>query len=111
MSYLANLHYFSIIEFNSAVRHWQSESEKESSTSERPVYGADPYVIEEANDYVVQLKATGGTNINTALLEAIEVSKSALQKNNGLFPIIISLTDGQVWPRLSFFNLFFFCKI
>ena len=107
MSYWLNLDFFSIIEFNSNVRHWQSESEKEFSTSERPVYGAGPYVIEEAIDYAVQLEANGGTNINTALLEAIEVSKSALQKNNGLFPIIIFLTDGQVWPLTQLFNLLF----
>ena len=107
LSYWSNLDYFSIIEFNYDVKHWLSESEKESSTSERPVYGADPYVKEEAIDYVMELEATGGTNINTALLEAIEVSKSALQKNNDLFPIIIFLTDGQVWPLTQLFQFAF----
>merc|ERR1712038_1124684 len=86
--------YFSIIEFNSEIKHWQSKSEEET---DRPVYSAkEDVVLEAMTEYIVNLEAGGGTNINEALIEAIEVTKKAKSELpiNAL-PMIIFLTDGQ----------------
>merc|ERR1719461_1816782 len=86
--------YFSIIEFNSEIKHWQSKSEEET---DRPIYSAkEDVVLEAMTEYIVNLEAGGGTNINEALIEAIEVTKKAKSELpiNAL-PMIIFLTDGQ----------------
>jgi len=86
--------YFSIIEFNSEIKHWQSKSEEET---DRPIYNAkEDVVLEAMTEYIVNLEAGGGTNINEALIEAIEVTKKAKSELpiNAL-PMIIFLTDGQ----------------
>merc|ERR1712241_1283230 len=86
--------YFSIIEFNSEIKHWQSKSKEET---DRPIYNAkEDVVLEAMTEYIVNLEAGGGTNINEALIEAIEVTKKAKSELpiNAL-PMIIFLTDGQ----------------
>merc|ERR1719381_141815 len=90
--------YFSIIEFNSEIKHWQSKSEEET---DRPIYNAkEDVVLEAMTEYIVNLEAGGGTNINEALIEAIEVTKKAKSELpiNAL-PMIIFLTDGQPTVR------------
>ena len=68
--------YFSIIEFNSEIKHWHSKSAEEET--ERPIYNAkEDVVLEAMTEYIVNLEAGGGTNVNDALLEAIEVTKKA----------------------------------
>jgi len=96
---LSNLNeqdHFSIIEFATDVKHWQSLAEQEESTSEQPIYPANQFLIEEAIDYAVGLEATSSTNINDALLEALEVSSKAKRElKSNTVAIIIFLTDGQ----------------
>jgi len=96
LSNLNEYDHFSILEFDSNVTHWQSLAEQEAHMSTRPIYPASQSVIEQAIDYAVGLSAQGSTNINDALLEAIEVAKKAKDelKSNTL-AMIIFLTDGQ----------------
>merc|ERR1712038_1993461 len=84
--------YFSIIEFNSEIKHWQSKFEEKT---DRPIYNAkEDVVLEAMTEYIVNLEAGGSTNINDALIEAIEVTKKAKSEIDAL-PMIIFLTDGQ----------------
>merc|ERR1712183_240254 len=65
--------------------------------TDRPIYNAkEDVVLEAMTEYIVNLEAGGGTNINDALIEAIEVTKKAKSELpiNAL-PMIIFLTDGQ----------------
>jgi len=107
--------HFSILEFDSIVTPWLSPADLESQLplksqippldllkepveleKPRPIYQANEFLVEQAIEYAVGLEASGGTNINDALLEAIEVAKkgkSDLPENTT--PLIIFLTDGQ----------------
>jgi len=108
--------HFSIVEFDSSVKTWLSAEDKEIESSKtkaqlslgsnlteislvellRPIYEADENMIEQAIDYAVGLEASGGTNINDALLEAIEVAKKGkADLSDKSTPMIIFLTDGQ----------------
>merc|ERR1712038_828825 len=96
LSNLNEYDHFSIIEFATDVTHWQSLAEQEDSTSEQPIYPASQFLIEEAIDYAVGLEASGSTNINDALLEAVQVAKKAKgELKSNTVAMIIFLTDGQ----------------
>lgn len=107
--------HFSILEFDSIVTPWLSLEDVESqlpdvvhdvltgpattfpkSEQPRPIYQANEFLVEQAIDYAVGLEASGGTNINDALLEAIEVAKKGQSDlSDKTAPMIIFLTDGQ----------------
>jgi len=106
--------YFSIVEFDSSVKPWLSAEDGEIQSSKiealsdsnsteltiieppRPIYQASENMIEQAIDYAVGLEASGGTNINDALLEGIEVAKKGKEElSDKSTPMIIFLTDGQ----------------
>ncbi|MGQ9610606.1 MAG: VIT domain-containing protein [bacterium] len=71
---------FNIIDFSTSVRKFKP-SPVSAGTAE----------IQDALKYISKLEATGGTNINSALLEALRQIENAKKS----FNIIVFLTDGQ----------------
>ncbi|KAJ8269201.1 hypothetical protein COCON_G00118080 [Conger conger] len=79
--------YFSIIDFNHNVRCWSEEMVSGSSIQ-----------IDEAKQYIQDIKPSGGTNINEAILRAIHVLTKA--SNHGLLDsrsvsMILLVSDGD----------------
>jgi uncharacterized protein YegL len=102
LSDLKDQDHFSILTFNYGVSHWKSLEEKESEKPHKPIYKATEYLVEEAIDFVVELAADGGTNINDALVEAVEVVHDGQQLlTNQVTPSVIFLTDGQPTSGVS----------
>jgi len=80
--------YFSIIDFNHRVNTFQQENQK--------VFDASKKNIIKAKKHVAKFNATGGTNINLALLTGISLTEEAtniIQKNTA--KMIVFLTDGD----------------
>jgi len=89
--------YFSIIEFNHDVKFWNPLDGFSSKTPER-YFKADADNKKMAISSVLELVADGGTNINEAILKAIEHGKEA--KRSKKIPetaksMIVFLTDGE----------------
>merc|ERR1719150_563114 len=96
LSNLNEYDHFSILEFDSDVTHWQPLAEQEFPRVTRPIYPASQFYIEQAIDYAVGLSATGWTNINDALLKAVEVARKAkYELKSSTLAMIIFLTDGE----------------
>ncbi|XP_026065700.1 inter-alpha-trypsin inhibitor heavy chain H2-like isoform X1 [Carassius auratus] len=79
--------YFSIIDFNHNVRCWNEDLVQASSIQ-----------VNEAKNYVESIKPNGGTNINEALLRAVQMLMRA--SNQGLInprsvSMIILVSDGD----------------
>uniref|UniRef100_A0A673J0F4 Inter-alpha-trypsin inhibitor heavy chain 2 n=1 Tax=Sinocyclocheilus rhinocerous TaxID=307959 RepID=A0A673J0F4_9TELE len=79
--------YFSIIDFNHNVRCWSEDLVQASSLQ-----------VDEAKKYVQSIKPNGGTNINEALLRAVQMLVRA--SNQGLIDprsvsMIILVSDGD----------------
>ncbi|XP_043092276.1 inter-alpha-trypsin inhibitor heavy chain H2 [Puntigrus tetrazona] len=79
--------YFSIIDFNHNVRCWSEDLVQASSIQ-----------VDEAKKYVQSIKPSGGTNINEALLKAVQMLVRA--SNQGLIDprsvsMIILVSDGD----------------
>ncbi|XP_067284578.1 inter-alpha-trypsin inhibitor heavy chain H2 [Pseudorasbora parva] len=79
--------YFSIIDFNHNVRCWSDDLVQASSIQ-----------VDEAKKYVQRIKPNGGTNINEALLRAVQMLVRA--SNQGLIDprsvsMIILVSDGD----------------
>merc|ERR1711971_1154513 len=84
--------YFSILTFNSAVTKW---TESYDDLGRSGIFNGN--YRKKADKYVNSLLASGGTNINSALLEGISLavqSKSSLAKKH-LAPMVVFLTDGD----------------
>ncbi|MFH1721925.1 MAG: VIT domain-containing protein [Candidatus Altiarchaeota archaeon] len=71
---------FNIITFSSEVRKWRSGLVEVNEEN-----------IESAVDFIEDIKAAGGTNINDALQDALDMSK----KDTGRMQTLIFLTDGK----------------
>ncbi|XDV25234.1 hypothetical protein PO909_029186 [Leuciscus waleckii] len=79
--------YFSVIDFNHNVRCWSEDLVRASSIQ-----------VDEAKKYIQRIKPNGGTNINEALLRAVQMLVRA--SNQGLIDsrsvsMIILLSDGD----------------
>ncbi|KAK3517366.1 hypothetical protein QTP70_004686 [Hemibagrus guttatus] len=79
--------YFSIIDFNHNVRCWSEDLVTGTSLQ-----------VEEAKKYIQDIKPNGGTNINEALLKAVQILVKA--QNQGLIDqrsvsMIILVSDGD----------------
>ena len=81
--------YFNIITFSSGVDIWDQDEEV-------PVIRATEDNKEKAIGRVLQLRANGGTNINEAILQALNVGKDAAKHlPKDVKSMIVFLTDGQ----------------
>merc|ERR1719376_465939 len=92
--------HFSIMTFSYNVKHWvpkgEREAPEEAGKKTTSIYPAESHFVDEAMDYVLGLDANGGTNINDALIEAVDIvreGQSILDKE--VVPAVIFLTDGQ----------------
>ena len=82
---------FNIITFSSEVKEWEHGSQGQAipATEEKK---------KEAIKYVRDLRATGGTNINAALLAGLQLAQDVRRKEilpQGLATMVVFLTDGQ----------------
>ena len=87
--------YFNILTFSDDIHHW---TPKESKNTNPVAYQGHHTTKSEALKYVLDLETLGGTNINDALLEALDVMERAKISEKiptDVKPIIIFLTDGQ----------------
>jgi len=94
--------YFNIIEFNSQVKFWSPLMGFRGSNSEE-YFQADSDNKKMAIKSVLELVAGGGTNINEALMKAIELGKGAIRSEK--IPevaqsMIVFLTDGEATAGL-----------
>jgi len=105
---LAPQDHFSIMTFSYEVKHWVPKGEREEEDAaaagqKTAIYpAAKSYFVDEAMDYVLALDANGGTNINDALIEAVEIvreGQTILGKE--VVPAVIFLTDGQATSGTS----------
>lgn len=95
---LTSQDYFNIITFSDDVMHWVPEDEKLKEGVHQMTYPGQDDLRTEALQYVLSLKTIGGTNINDAMVDAInlveDVKKSEELPAN-VQPMIIFLTDGE----------------
>ncbi|XP_049633671.1 inter-alpha-trypsin inhibitor heavy chain H4 [Suncus etruscus] len=78
---------FNLIDFNSHVEKWKPSLVPASAEN-----------LEHAKSYAAGLRATGGTNINEAMLKAVKMLNDANREemlHAGSVSIIILLTDGE----------------
>ncbi|XP_017779412.1 PREDICTED: inter-alpha-trypsin inhibitor heavy chain H3-like isoform X2 [Nicrophorus vespilloides] len=109
--------YFNLVEFNSNVKVWNLDAPEESTTfpnddnlwghpekvheikdvSFPPAYPVKNTTINKANKAVMEMHATGGTNIYEAIRVGIHLIKLRQKRvgNNNIQPLIIFLTDGE----------------
>jgi len=93
--------FFNIITFSSGVKHWKpTEKETENSTLEFEdnAVAATEENKKEAIEYVLDLLATGGTNINSAILAGIQLAQEVNKKETlpeGVASMIVFLSDGE----------------
>ena len=92
---MADIDYFSIISFSSWVSHWNPRDGFIERNENEP-YQATEDLKKKVIEDIMSLVASGGTNINEAVLEAIELGK----KSSNMIPattktMIVFLTDGQ----------------
>ena len=92
LSDLSDQDRFSMLLFSTEVSHWVSEENKDDRPL--PIYRATEALKDEAIEFVIDLKAEGGTNINDALLQAVDVVQMGKQHFKAS-PVVVFLTDGQ----------------
>lgn len=89
---------FNILTFSDNVESWAPEAEKQKEGEHQVTYQGTEDMRLEALRYVLTRNTLGGTNINDALLRAIELVEE-VKKADVLLPntkpIIIFLTDGE----------------
>ena len=96
--------YFNILTFSTRVQQWEPRRKRGASprfdkkrTSSITHQGTKS-VLKQARKYVLSLQDGGGTNINDALVTAIDVAKKVRlseQVPENTKPMIIFLTDGE----------------
>merc|ERR1711953_687538 len=108
--------YFNIVAFSDRISHWngkfdnlrdfndyidyndeEDNEKKEEALANLPVFQATEENKNLAISSVLELKADGGTNINDAILAAIDVTKEAIKKETlpqYVKSMVIFLTDG-----------------
>merc|ERR1711936_1176677 len=85
---------FNIILFDDVTRVWKPEGEKKLSYS-IPSKNGD---VSKAYDFILDLEENGTTDINEALLKAIEIAKEVKmleEINSQTEQLIVFLTDGE----------------
>ena len=93
---------FNILVFSSYCQTWEVSGDPNLSYS-IPNNGGD---ISQAIAFVLGLKGNGGTNINDALLQALEIAervKTQEEITSKTEQLIIFLSDGQ--PSISCFSV------
>merc|ERR1711953_560590 len=108
--------YFNIVAFSDRISHWngkfdnlrdfndyidyndeEDNEKKEEALANLPVFQATEENKHRAISSFLELKADGGTNINDAILAAIDVTKEAIKKETlpqNVKSMVIFLTDG-----------------
>lgn len=77
--------YFNILLFDNSMKLWQREPQRATENN-----------IEVARRYAEEmLVARGSTNINSALLDALDLLKDLVSEEDGRGKVIVFLTDGQ----------------
>jgi len=90
----SNLDNFNIILFDDVTRVWKPEGEKDLSYS-IPSKNGD---VSKAYDFILNLEDNGSTDINEALLKAIEIAKEVKKLeeiDSKTEQLIVFLTDGE----------------
>jgi len=88
--------HFSIMTFSDNTKLWQLNVAFEMEAEMAGTYPATSNLVSKATSYVNGLSAEGGTNINDALIQALEtVMKGQTLLETETIPAIIFLTDGQ----------------
>merc|ERR1711953_1351830 len=105
--------YFNMVAFSDRISHWkgdkfnnirnfddydsEDEDEEEAIIANLPIFQATGENKNLAISSVLELRADGGTNINDAILAAIEVTKEATRRETlpeNVKPMVVFLTDG-----------------
>ena len=96
---LSEKDHFNILVFSDEVTNWIPDAEKLLEAPHSLTHKGTKELRDEALRYVLKLNTLGGTNINDALMEAlnlvtdVKIAETAVPKNTN--PIIIFLTDGE----------------
>jgi len=108
--------YFNMVAFSDRISHWngdefnnirnfddyinyesEDDEEEEAIIANLPIFQATEENKNQAISSVLELRADGGTNINDAILAAIEVTKEAIRREtlpDNVKPMVVFLTDG-----------------
>jgi len=87
--------FFNIITFSSDVGHWVADKR---AAEENLAIAATEENKKKAIEYVLDLQADGGTNINEAILGALSLAEGVLRKEElpqGTAAMLIFLSDGE----------------
>merc|ERR1712232_785388 len=108
--------YFNMVAFSDRISHWngdefnnirnfddyinyesEDDEDEEAIIANLPIFQATEENKNQAISSVLELRADGGTNINDAILAAIEVTKEAIRRETlpeNVKPMVVFLTDG-----------------
>merc|ERR1711962_1217481 len=89
--------FFNIITFSTSVSNW-TPSGKTIEGAPTPAIPATPENKKKAISHVLDLEASGGTNINDAMLTGLQLAKEVLQSEvlpQGVASMLIFLSDGE----------------
>merc|ERR1711962_725523 len=89
--------FFNIITFSTSVSNW-TPSGKTIEGTPTPAISATPENKKKAISHVLDLEASGGTNVNDAMLTGLQLAKEVLQSEvlpQGVASMLIFLSDGE----------------
>lgn len=100
---LGDQDFFNILTFSDNVYHWKPEAELEEKPH-KATYQGTQNMRDEALTYSLGLNTIGGTNINDAMVAAVELVKQVKQSEelpSNTQPMIIFLTDGEATSGIT----------
>merc|ERR1712226_1721347 len=88
--------FFNIITFSTGVNNWSPSGV--TNEGDQPAIPATKENKKKAISHVLDLEAEGGTNINSAILEGLDLAKEVLRSESlpqGVASMIVFLSDGE----------------
>merc|ERR1711971_1519862 len=88
--------FFNIITFSTGVNNWSPSGV--TNAVDQPAIPATKENKKKAISHVMDLEAEGGTNINSAILEGLDLAKEVLRSESlpqGVASMIVFLSDGE----------------
>merc|ERR1712184_21744 len=88
--------FFNIITFSTSVNNWSPSGN--TNEGDQPAIPATKENKKKAIGHVLDLEAEGGTNINSAILEGLDLAKEVLSSESlpqGVASMIVFLSDGE----------------
>merc|ERR1711936_930925 len=88
--------FFNIITFSTSVNNWSPNGI--TKEGDQPAIPATKENKKKAISHVLDLEANGGTNINSAMLEGLELAKEGLRSESlpqGVASMLVFLSDGE----------------